>query len=88
MGYNASSEDNQHIKRCLKGDASAFALLMDKYKNRVYFYIVKMGISEHDAYDLTQQTFIKVFKILNKFDPKYPFYPWILPRPRNLSMAF
>ena len=65
------------IRKAKKGDAKAFAQLVKKYQRQVYYCIARMVFSHHLTDDLIQETFIKVYNNLHRFDESFPFYPWI-----------
>ena len=58
------------ISRCLSGDTDAFAGLYDVHAGRVAAYFSRSGFDTPDAADLTQETFVRVFKSLRTFDPQ------------------
>ncbi len=55
----------------------AFSLLVNKYKQQVYFHIRRIVINHDDADDITQNTFIKVFENLHQFREDSKLYTWI-----------
>lgn len=55
----------------------AFRQLVDKYKERVYWHARKIVIDHDDADDVTQETFIKVYKALSNFREAAQLYTWI-----------
>lgn len=61
-------EDNNLIKRCQQGDKEAFQLLISKYHPYVYKFLVKITENEQTAEDLTQETFLKLIRNIDKFD--------------------
>jgi RNA polymerase sigma-70 factor (ECF subfamily) len=61
-------DDNSLIKKCQQGDKEAFHLLISKYHPFVYKFLVKSTRNEQLAEDLTQDTFIKLVRSIDKFD--------------------
>jgi RNA polymerase sigma-70 factor (ECF subfamily) len=61
-------EDIKIIKRCKAGEKSAFEELIIKYHPYVYKFLIKLSGDEDLAEDLTQETFIKVIRNIDKFD--------------------
>lgn len=61
-------EENNLIKKCQRGDKEAFQLLISHYHPFVYKFLVKIGDNEQTAEDLTQETFLKVIRNIDKFD--------------------
>ncbi len=55
----------------------AFASLVERYQKQVYAIIRKMLIDHDDTNDAVQETFIKVWKSLKKFDEKSDLFTWI-----------
>lgn len=70
-------EDIELVERFQCGDVSAYNLLVEKYKDRIYEIIYSHIRNVEDAYDLSQEVFIKVFKGLNRFKKKSSFYTWL-----------
>ena len=71
-----SSEWNV-IRRCAEGDSDSFKELYDMYKDRVFTTSVRMLGNLQDAEDTLQDTFIKIFKNINKFKWKSSFATWV-----------
>lgn len=65
------------IKKALTGDIDSFEKLIINYEKKVYNIAHRMFGNEHDAYDASQEIFIKVYNNLNKFDYKSSFSTWL-----------
>lgn len=72
-----TTKDQVYIDAILKGDASAFAKLVDRYKDLVYTLTLRMMKHKEEAEEAAQDTFIKVYKSLNKFKGDSKFSTWI-----------
>jgi len=73
------------VKRCLDGDAAAWTDLVAAQQRRVYALCYRFTASSHDAEDLTQDVFIKLYANLRSFDvAKGSFPTWITTLTRNL----
>src|SRR6202050_4458382 len=73
------------VKRCLDGDAAAWTELVAAQQRRVYALCYRFTASAHDAEDLTQDVFIKLYGNLASFDPaKGSFQAWATTLTRNL----
>ena len=70
-------EDNRWIQQVLAGDKQAYAHLINKYKNPLYATILRMTKNPHDAQDLVQEAFIKVYEQLGKYDKTGSFASWM-----------
>src|SRR5512140_1739725 len=66
------------IDRARRGDASAFAWLVDHYQSTVYSVARRMLGDEAEAEDAAQETFVRAFRQLRTYDPHRRFEPWLL----------
>lgn len=66
----------------------AFKQLVSLYKERLYWHIRKIVISHHDADDVLQNTFIKIFKNIDSFKKDSKLYSWMYPIATNESITF
>jgi len=72
-----SEDDSDLIRRCKKGDESAFEEIVRKYQQTV-FNVVYHNIGHRgDVEDVAQKIFTKVYFSLSKFDDNRPFFPWL-----------
>lgn len=65
------------IKKAKRGDLRAFEELITHYEPIVYNIIYRMMNNIDDTYDLSQETFIKVYKKIYQFDGKSKFSTWL-----------
>ncbi|TAF76810.1 MAG: sigma-70 family RNA polymerase sigma factor [Bacteroidetes bacterium] len=65
-----------------------FNLLVRKYQKQVYWHVRKMVIDHDDANDLTQDTFIKVYKALDNFRADSQLFTWIYRIATNECLNF
>lgn len=79
-------EEIDVIERAQAGDDGAFRTLVDRYRKRIYWVAYNMVGDEQDATDITQEAFVRVFKSLHRFDPRYRFYTWLYRIVSNLSV--
>jgi RNA polymerase sigma-70 factor (ECF subfamily) len=54
-----------------------FMLLMDTYKERIYWHIRRLVVSHEDAEDILQETFINVFRYVGSFNGQSKIYTWL-----------
>ena len=66
----------------------AFRELITLYKERLYWHIRKIVISHEDADDVLQNTFIKVFKNIDKFNKESKLFSWMYRIATNESITF
>lgn len=73
------------VERCLDGDSGAWTQLVKAHHRRVYALCYRFTGSPHDAEDLTQDVFLKVYGNLASFDASRGSFPtWITTLTRNL----
>jgi RNA polymerase sigma-70 factor (ECF subfamily) len=66
----------------------AFDRLVKKYQQKIYWHIRKMVIDHEDANDLTQDTFVKVWKGLHTFQGTSQLFTWIYRIATNECLTF
>jgi RNA polymerase sigma factor (sigma-70 family) len=76
------------VQSALEGDEDAFARLMAKYKDTIYFMLLKMVNNRSDAEDLTLEAFGKAFKNLYQYSPNYAFSTWLFKIASNNCIDF
>lgn len=69
--------DTELIEQCRKGDSNAFKQLVDNYQGMVYVFAFRMLCNEEDAKDVVQETFIKVWRNLSKYNSALKFTTWL-----------
>jgi len=72
-----SGEEAGLVRRCLAGDEKAYRELVERYQGQVYSLSLRMVRRAEDAEDLTQETFVRMFRALARYDPERPFAAWL-----------
>jgi RNA polymerase sigma-70 factor (ECF subfamily) len=65
------------VARCQNGDTAAFNELVTRYRQRAFAMIYHMVRNEQDAWDLTQDGFLKAWKSIGRFRGQSSFYTWL-----------
>lgn len=65
------------VERAREGDSTAFEKLVLLYERKVYATAFRYTGNEHDAMDVSQEVFIRVFRFLNTFNLESSFSTWI-----------
>ncbi|WP_340114471.1 RNA polymerase sigma factor [Maribellus mangrovi] len=81
-------QDYELVKSALQGNEKAFARLLNKYKDAIYFMLLKMVNNRSDAEDLTLEAFGKAFKSLHQYSPTYAFSTWLFKIASNNCIDF
>ncbi len=78
-------EDNQLVARFLDGERLAFPELVQRYQTRLLNFIYRTIGDRDRAEDLVQETFIRVYRHLHRFDQSKKFSTWIYTIASNLA---
>lgn len=76
------------IKQLKEKDSQAFEVLVDTYKERLYWQIRRIVLDHDDADDVLQNTFIKVFKSIDNFKGDSKLFSWMYRIATNESLTF
>ena len=77
--------DFQLVDRCLRGDEAAWEGLVKAHTRRVYAICYRFTGSDHEAQDLTQEVFLRIFRTLKTFrSGEGSFQVWLTRLTRNL----
>jgi RNA polymerase sigma-70 factor (ECF subfamily) len=71
-----NDQDEILIAQVARGDLLAFSHLVEKHKRRAYAIALGMVGTPDEAYDLSQDAFLRVYRAARKFDPARRFFPW------------
>ncbi len=77
------AEDRQLVALALTGDDTAFEHLFTRYREAIRQLLLLRAGSADDADDLLQETFIKVYLHLDRYNPTYTFGQWVYTIARN-----
>jgi len=79
-----TESDELLISRCRRGDERSFEILFERYKGRIYTFIVRFVKDQKSAEDLFQETFIRVFRKARHFRHRAKFSTWLYTIAANL----
>ncbi len=83
-----AKHDFKLVKLALDGDEKAYAELLDRYKDAIYYMLLKMVNNKNDAEDLTIEAFGKAFKNIEQYTPNYAFSTWLFKIATNNCIDF
>lgn len=83
-----AQKDLELVDRAIQGDQSAYASLMDRYRESIYYMMLKMVNNTDDADDLTIEAFGKAFNRLEQYSPNYAFSTWLFKIASNNCIDF
>ncbi len=81
-------QDYELVQKALEGDEKAFTRLLSRYKDAIFFMLLKMVNNRNDAEDLTLEAFGKAFKNLHQYSPTYAFSTWLFKIASNNCIDF
>ena len=76
------------VVRAKEGDQKAYAELMQRYKDSIFYMVLKMVNNKDDAMDLTVETFGKAFENIERYKPDFAFSTWLFRIATNNSIDF
>ena len=88
MVDNLDLDDKQLIQKFLNGSDEAFEELVGRYLKPIYNFLYQFTRDADSLDDLTQETFIKVWKNIRKFDQSKTFRVWIYSIAKNTAYDF
>ena len=73
-----SADDAGLVQRCLLGQPGAVQQLVERFQPEVFGLCVRLLHHRHDAEDVTQEVFLRVFRSLHSWDRTRPLKPWVM----------
>ncbi|MCQ2251857.1 MAG: sigma-70 family RNA polymerase sigma factor [Bacteroidales bacterium] len=83
-----AKDDLRLVERAQCGDQKAFAVLLKRYRESVFFTISRMVKNVHDAEDLTMESFGKAFRNIRYYKPVNAFSTWLFKIATNNAIDF
>ncbi len=83
-----AKRDLELVEAAINGDQMAYGELMDRYRESIYFMMLKMVKNTDDADDLTIEAFGKAFNRLKQYSPNYAFSTWLFKIASNNCIDF
>ena len=82
------ADDRALVELVLQGDNIAFEYLFERYKEAIHRLFIQRTNNPLDADDLLQETFIKVYINIHRYNPAYTFGQWVYTIARNTFVDF
>jgi RNA polymerase sigma-70 factor (ECF subfamily) len=76
------------VEEARKGNGKGFTSLMNRYRDSIYYMLLKMVNNPSDAEDLTIEAFGKAFRNLDSYTPKFAFSTWLFKIATNNCVDF
>lgn len=75
---DVSTDEADLVRRCLQGDPRAIQELIERFQSAVFGLCVRLLNHRHDAEDVTQEVFLRIFRSLRRWDSSRPLKPWVM----------
>jgi len=80
--------DVELVQHAIDGDQKAYAELMERYRDAIYYMLLKMVNNASDAEDLTIEAFGKAFKNIKQYTANFAFSTWLFKIASNNAIDF
>jgi RNA polymerase sigma-70 factor (ECF subfamily) len=82
MGSTATAasqtpSDGEIVERAKKGDREAFGVLVHRYQGRAFRLALRVLRDEEQARDVVQDSFLKAYRSIDRFEGRSSFYTWL-----------
>ena len=85
--YMNNQDEINYIERILAGETNLFSYFVNSYSNSIYSLIVRIVLTNEDAEELTQDSFLKAFKKLDSFKGDCSFSTWLFRIAYNTAIS-
>ena|SRR5689334_18075619 len=76
------------VAQVLAGDRDAFRILVDRHSRSLYHVVYRMTANPQDSEELVQETFLRAYKGLDRFELRSNFYTWVYRIAVNRTLDF
>jgi RNA polymerase sigma-70 factor (ECF subfamily) len=78
QGIEAAQDSAEQLAaRCRDGSIEPYEKLVEQFETRIFRFLTQYVGNSHDAEDLTQETFVRAWRNIHRFDPKRDFATWL-----------
>jgi len=84
---DGAASDHALLEATRTGDDDAFAQLVSRYRNQITSYIYRMTSDYEGAVDLTQETFVRVYRAADRYQQSHAFSTYIYRIATNLAIS-
>ncbi|MFT5698572.1 MAG: RNA polymerase sigma factor (sigma-70 family) [Desulforhopalus sp.] len=83
-GRTIEESDKQLMARLCAGESLVLNVLMERYQEPLYHFVLRYIHDEHLAYDIVQESFVRVYTRATSFNPEFRFKTWLYQIALNL----
>lgn len=84
----ATPSDQELARQTQAGSLAAFEALVHRYERRIYGFVRNSCWNEADAVEITQDTFVKAFQSIHRYESKHEFSTWLFTIARRKAIDF
>src|SRR5271169_5769080 len=88
MKSRQDGDETELIAKAREGDREAFTVLVERYERRVVGVALAVVHNQDDALELAQETFVRAFENLSRFESRSSFSTWLYRIAHNLTIDF
>lgn len=78
--------EGEILKAVIAGNKEAYQAIVQLYMKSAYYIALGIVHNHQDALDISQESFIRAFRKIKKYDPSRPFFPWFYRLMKNLCL--
>lgn len=78
--------DDALVNEVLNGNDDAFAVLIERYQKPIFNMAFRMCGDYDESADLTQEAFLQIYRVLDKYDPEKKFFSWMYRVAHNICI--
>src|SRR5213075_2766794 len=67
----------QLAEKTQNGCRESFEALVERHGRQIFNFLWQLTLNRHDAEDLTQETFLKAFRTIHRYNPAFSFASWL-----------
>ena len=82
-----NATDEELAAQAAAGSRSAFEELVSRYSLRLFHFLRSCSRSDEDVEDLTQETFLRAYRNIGRYDPQRRFSTWLYTMAIRLSIS-
>src|SRR5438270_6239223 len=76
------------VAQVLTGDREAFRVLVERHSRNIFKAVYRMTNNQEDADEIVQETFLRAYKSLDRFQERSSFYTWVYRIAMNRTLDF
>lgn len=80
------ADDGAAVERARSGDSDAFRLIVERHSRSIFRLAFRMTGNEHDAEDVVQETFLRAYRQLARYETRSSFGTWLFRIASNYSL--